>query len=245
MKMIKNKKWFTLVELIVVITILAILGSIAFVSLQGYSADTRNSKRVSDLSSISSKVNIVNANGTAIINIVTPVAVNKATAPNIAWLEDASSFHDAGTVNFTILWMKGEEFKDSNGDNYLVWATSKVGWVYELAASMETEDSEEAYILGTYKPRVTGSTVDWTLSGDIFTVTDWFWILKKWDTVSGTSWTATIKSISKDLAKIVFDSGHTLAWTTINISFDEDAWLITSTPSTPSLVVNGGTVLPY
>jgi type II secretory pathway pseudopilin PulG len=45
-----------LVELIVVITILAILGTIAFISLQGYSADARNSKRISDLGTIASAI---------------------------------------------------------------------------------------------------------------------------------------------------------------------------------------------
>ncbi len=43
---------FTLVELIVVITILAILWTIAFISLQWYSKDARNSVRLSDLSNI-------------------------------------------------------------------------------------------------------------------------------------------------------------------------------------------------
>jgi len=41
----KKKKAFTLVELIVVITILTILGTIAFISLQGYSRDARDSTR--------------------------------------------------------------------------------------------------------------------------------------------------------------------------------------------------------
>jgi len=40
---------FTLVELIVVITILAILWTIAFISLQGYSRDARDSTRTADL----------------------------------------------------------------------------------------------------------------------------------------------------------------------------------------------------
>ena len=48
----KQKQAFTLVELIVVITILAILWTIAFISLQWYSRDSRDSVRISDMSSI-------------------------------------------------------------------------------------------------------------------------------------------------------------------------------------------------
>jgi len=47
-----NYKWFTLVELIVVITILAILWTIAFISLQWYSKSARDSKRISDIQNI-------------------------------------------------------------------------------------------------------------------------------------------------------------------------------------------------
>jgi len=43
------QKGFTLVELIVVITILAILWTIAFLSLQWYAANARDSKRISDI----------------------------------------------------------------------------------------------------------------------------------------------------------------------------------------------------
>ena len=46
---ILDKKAFTLVELIVVITILAILWTIAFISLTAYSAQSRDSVRISDL----------------------------------------------------------------------------------------------------------------------------------------------------------------------------------------------------
>jgi len=49
----KNKSAFTLVELIVVITILAILWTIAFISLQWYSSTARNSVRVSDVVNVS------------------------------------------------------------------------------------------------------------------------------------------------------------------------------------------------
>lgn len=49
---LKKDFGFTLVELIVVITILAILGTIGFISLQGYSSSARDSARISDLVSL-------------------------------------------------------------------------------------------------------------------------------------------------------------------------------------------------
>lgn len=54
---IKNKA-FTLVELIVVITILAILWTIAFITLQWYTRDARDSKRISEISNIASSIEI-------------------------------------------------------------------------------------------------------------------------------------------------------------------------------------------
>ena len=54
----KQKKAFTLVELIVVITILAILGTIAFISLQWYSKDARDSIRISDTSNMKTSLEL-------------------------------------------------------------------------------------------------------------------------------------------------------------------------------------------
>lgn len=55
-----HKKGFTLVELIVVITILAILWTIAFISLQWYSKSARDSKRVSDIWNIKTSLALFN-----------------------------------------------------------------------------------------------------------------------------------------------------------------------------------------
>jgi len=54
----QNKQAFTLVELIVVITILAILWTIAFISLQWYSSQARDSKRISDIQNIKTSLEI-------------------------------------------------------------------------------------------------------------------------------------------------------------------------------------------
>ena len=49
---------FTLVELIVVITILVILGTIAFLSLQGYIGSAHDSSRITDIDNISKALDI-------------------------------------------------------------------------------------------------------------------------------------------------------------------------------------------
>ena len=54
----QQTKAFTLVELIVVITILAILGTIAFISLQWYSRDSRDSVRISDVSAMKTSLEL-------------------------------------------------------------------------------------------------------------------------------------------------------------------------------------------
>ncbi len=62
MKKNKTNTWFTLVELIVVITILAILWTIAFISLQWYSKSSRDSVRISDVSNMKTSLELFHLN---------------------------------------------------------------------------------------------------------------------------------------------------------------------------------------
>lgn len=55
-----KKKAFTLVELVISIVILAILWTIVFITLQWYSKDTRDSARISDISSIKTSLELFN-----------------------------------------------------------------------------------------------------------------------------------------------------------------------------------------
>lgn len=57
-----NNKAFTLVELIVVITILAVLWTIAFISFQGYTINARDSVRKNDINSIMSSLEYFSLN---------------------------------------------------------------------------------------------------------------------------------------------------------------------------------------
>jgi len=127
------------VELIVVITILAILGSIAFISLQGYSADARNSKRTSDLGSIESAMSVQLAEGKNILSFVTPVANNLVPATNyiagVAIVADTD--YNAGSVNYAALNIKSSDFQDPDGKDYVIGITTKKNGKHEIAASME------------------------------------------------------------------------------------------------------------
>ena len=122
--MVKSvKKAFTLVELIVVITILAILGTIAFISLQGYSAEARDSKRLTNINDLTRKINIEIVKGTEpnllIMTGGTSVmswAVSRelhATTPDAVYAA-MTEIRDAaqGIVNFGAIRENRDNFRD-------------------------------------------------------------------------------------------------------------------------------------
>ncbi len=201
------RKWFTLVELIVVITILAILGTIAFISLQGYSGDARNSKRVSDLNSITSAVKNQLTEGQSYMSFVTQVTDNLSSTRQISGTAATlATEYNAGTVNYTALPVKSSDFQDPLGNNsYIIGATTRAGWAVEMAASMEQGGQRVAKLIGDWVPRLsttlvsgtgTAATNSWTLTntsdinklkaGDNYTLS------------GGTSSTGTVLSISPD-----------------------------------------------
>ena len=268
----KNVKGFTLVELIVVITILAILGTIAFLSLQGQSASARDSKRKTDLSSIMSKITITQAGGASLPSLVSSGAAQQVVSISIAGASPAAGAYTAGIPNFTALGVNSTAFADADGVNtYKMGVSTLDGGVVQLAAKLENDASgnpgANALILGTYNARgnttsanqnsvftntgaVTGTTVTIGLAdADVgkFKTSDTLAINGTCTTVS------TITAVSSDLKTLSVNCAGTAAATTLaaaalKLNNPETAGLIASTVSTAvgDVVVSGsGRVLPY
>ncbi len=248
-----NKQWFTLVELIVVITILAILWSIAFLSLQSYGSDARNSKRVTDLNSIQKAISAKQTSWINISAFVNPVDNSKVFPFSIGWqaLAVDSPYYTAWTVNYNALGMKETDFQDPQTNNpYVAWITTLAGWVYQIAASMEQSGlSKVARVIWNWNPRPktnTAFTSTWTiivLSGatDIskFRLTDIV------DLDGEGTWTATwtVIKVSTDQMTLTLSTGSTT--TGITLAAAESAGLIDAASATTGFVVDGWAVLPY
>ncbi|MDD2745623.1 MAG: type II secretion system protein [Candidatus Gracilibacteria bacterium] len=168
-----SKKGFTLVELIVVITILAILGTIGFISIQGYSAQSRDSKRTSDLRSLASALTIKATDGIALTSFVTAnsgtTLIGAGSGISVAGkgLAYNSDDYTAGTPNFTALGVSSANFKDGNYD-YRIGTSTRNGGVFQIAATLEAGGTKQALTSGNYVAR---TATTFTASGSSTTGT--------------------------------------------------------------------------
>ena len=183
-------KGFTLVELIVVITILAILGTIAFISLQGYSQDAKNSKVASDIRTIVTSVETKLTEGKiSMANVVDDTIDLKATSANGVddWstttfgsgITLSSSTYKVGAINFTWLRQSGDDFKDNEGNEYIaaVAINGSDNSYYQIVGQQKNADATyTAVVKGNYVQVITGDTIwlvsetswnDWIVNGEI------------------------------------------------------------------------------
>ena len=166
-----NKKAFTLVELIVVITILAILWTISMLAFQGYTVNARDSVRVYDLNNIKSAIEYTRVeNGTYI------------TPDN--WV-DITYSGSIAVWNQGVFWDEAKRKTQRldkvpvdplTQDEYTFSVTSN-GWEFELGAIMEWDDvvygspsildstyaatSFRAFINGTYNGKIAKASSGW------------------------------------------------------------------------------------
>lgn len=150
MKIKNNLLAFTLVELIVVITILAILWTIAFINLQWYSTSARDSKRLSDINNIQKKIWIELSKWIPLSNLISTVKINQGltidsntSATSIQW-----------TAIFQALKEEWNNFKDpiTKWDyilSYSIWWTWT--WAYKFTQiSTVNEEKNQAVVKWNY-----------------------------------------------------------------------------------------------
>jgi len=183
----KGVKGFTLVELIVVITILAILWTIAFINLQWYSWSARDSKRESDVSNILKKVSVEQIKWVTWWELIdnqstNSVVINEIATNAIQWTpkflqlkEDWNSFKDPATKADYVL-------------SYAKWWTST--WAYNfLQIATINEERNEAVVKWNYYMfnTVTDSPSIIKNASDLFVVDWWsqlpYDIANSWNTI--------------------------------------------------------------
>ena len=159
MKATASNKGFTLVELIVVITILAILGTIGFLSLQGYSANARDSKRTSDLRSLSTSVTTQATSGVAYTAFADATASGALSNIALAGLTSTgvSTAYAGGIPKYAVLGVDAGKFKDPQGQDYKVGTSTLAGGVFQFAATLEAGGTPTSAVNGNYNARATGS----------------------------------------------------------------------------------------
>ncbi len=167
-----KKQAFTLVELIVVITILAILGTIAFISLQGYSQDAKNSKVTSDLWTLASAIEISNTKWDTTIKSILDDGKNTAVKLTNGTFGSGLTITDwtnawIGWVQFSNLNQNGADFKDSSvpaRDYVYAYASSWSVAYYQIAWEIKTSAGDpKVLVKGNYVQKVT-SDVTWLVA---------------------------------------------------------------------------------
>lgn len=155
----QHKKYaFTLVELIVVISILAILGTIAFVSLQWYSAEARNAKRQSDLTNIVKNISLKRVEWVDLSAFLSDSTSSLSGTTKIRisgheWAVALDGKYAAGNINYTVLGVKQEDFLDPTFNvGYKMWYTD-YGKRFEVAATIEDDAEYDTLVKGTWSPR--------------------------------------------------------------------------------------------
>ncbi len=125
-----HNKAFTLVELIVVITILAILWTIAFVSFQWFSKNSRDSVRISDVNLINKSLKLyVTREG------VFPIPDNSNNI-TFSW---ATAWHqwEFGTWNLATIRQMNKAPRDPLTWNLYAYSRTALSNEYQLAAALE------------------------------------------------------------------------------------------------------------
>jgi len=143
------------VELIVVITILAILATVAFVSLGGQTDNARNTVKKDKLGKLATSIENARTNGLSLSAFASGVTANQISGTIAGTWVIVGKDYNAGDINLTALDVKAEDFTDGETNSFKYGYTTKASGKYELAATIKEGDLQKAYVVGTFQPRGT------------------------------------------------------------------------------------------
>lgn len=253
----KSNKWIAGTTFVV---LTMIFWTIGFISLQWYSSDARNSKRLSDIWSIQSAISTQLAQWQSILSFVNDNNDNKIdpSVLSIWWRKSTSiSDYNAWFVNYMALPVKKEDFIDPDGNAYVIWVTNRVNWKYEITASIEQGSSYKvARVVWTYNSRnktsINCKKVDNNNKQVSFINSMYINMFNKWDFViiKTDNWiiNAKIEKISVDGTTLTLNSvvNNPIS---IELAESESRWLIdrkdADWKSWSNYVTDGSYNLPY
>ncbi|MDD3144718.1 MAG: prepilin-type N-terminal cleavage/methylation domain-containing protein [Candidatus Gracilibacteria bacterium] len=138
----KNKKAFSFVELIVSVTILAIISTIGFISYSSYLGDSRDSQRKSDLAQVGSALKVYKQK-----RGYYPVPGNKF---ELTYNGTGIVFQGKFDENVRLNTLDRLPLDPKSKTGY-IYSITKNAQEYEMAATLENEDNPIALVNGTYK----------------------------------------------------------------------------------------------
>ncbi len=235
----QNKKGFTLVELIVVITILAILWTIWFISLQWYGSESRDSKRVSDLSQIRTWLQVYQAK-----EWILPEPDNAITVWSGSVVYTYQWYSGTGTLNTLRISDTAKDPIDNSFYTYTTntnktkfqittmlengWQTNQTSAIPKTYANYENRDSYSLwYQLWTLLEWTTktpmqeyGEDIDLSLN----TTTEYIPLFSREEKEKTYSWTLLVEELEKvEEWVVVYESCWTTkSWNTKNFYSTEE-----------------------
>ena len=162
--------WFTLIELIVVITILTILWTIGFISMNGYFASARDSARLTDLNNMYSQLNLTQGMDGQLPSPDNSIDIT-ASGTLIA-----SQWYAWSSVLESIKFEKG--WKDPSDDTYYTYVIDKKKNKAQLLAFFEEYDTKKLSLTlpENILPQTHAATTDYS-TRIIGTIGKQLWVL--------------------------------------------------------------------